>query len=124
MATENSLKALVGGRLIDGTGADPVENATILIDGEKIGQVGPADQVEIPAEAEIVDVAGKTVMPGLIDAHVHLLGIKSMNQVTWIVDEPHVRTIRAAMDAWRCLDAGFTTIRDAGGMLAIYVKRA
>ena len=124
MATENSLKALVGGRLIDGSGADPVENAIVLFQGDKIVQAGPADQIEVPAGAEIIDVAGKTVMPGLIDAHVHLLGIKSMSQVTWIVDEPHVRTIRAAMDAWRCLDAGFTTIRDAGGMLAIYVKRA
>jgi imidazolonepropionase-like amidohydrolase len=124
VATGNGLKALLGGRLIDGTGADPVENAVVLVKGDKIVQVGSAGQVEVPPGAEVVDVAGKTVIPGLIDAHVHLLGIKSMSQITWIVDEPHVRTIRAAMDAWRCLDAGFTTIRDAGGMLAIYVKRA
>ena len=116
--------ALTGGRLIDGTGADPIIDAVIIIDGGRIDQAGPAGQIEIPATAEVIDVAGKTVLPGLIDAHVHLFGITSMNQMTWVIDEPHVRTIRAAMDAWRCLDAGFTTVRDAGGMLAIYVKRA
>ena len=115
---------LAGGRLVDGTGAEPLADAVIVINGGKIDQVGPADQVDIPATAEVIDVAGKTVLPGLIDAHVHLFGITSMNQMTWVIDEPHVRTIRAAMDAWRCLDAGFTTVRDAGGMLAIYVKRA
>ena len=115
---------LAGGRLVDGTGAEPVADAVIVIDGGKIDQVGPAGQVDVPATAEVIDVAGKTILPGLIDAHVHLFGITSMNQMTWVIDEPHVRTIRASMDAWRCLDAGFTTVRDAGGMLAIYVKRA
>jgi imidazolonepropionase-like amidohydrolase len=116
--------ALVGGRLIDGTGADPVPDATVLIDGDKIQQAGPAGQVQVPVEAHRIDVVGKTIMPGLIDAHLHLLGIKSMNQMTWLIDAPHLRTIRAAIDAWRCLDAGFTTLRDAGGMMAIYVKQA
>jgi imidazolonepropionase-like amidohydrolase len=114
----------MGGRLIDGTGAEPIIDAVVIIDDDKIAQVGPAAQVGIPATVDVVDVAGRIVLPGLIDAHVHLFGITSLNQMTWVIDEPHVRTIRAAMDAWRCLDAGFTTVRDAGGMLAIYVKRA
>ena len=118
------LIALAGARLIDGTGNEPLANATIIIDGGRIVQAGPAAQVEVPATAEMIDIAGKTVLPGLIDAHVHLFGITSLNQMTWVIDEPYVRTIRAGMDAWRCLDAGFTTVRDAGGMLAIYVKRA
>ena len=115
---------LAGGRLIDGTGTEPVTNAAVIIEGGRIVQAGPANRVEVPATAEMIDIAGKTVLPGLIDAHVHLFGITSLNQMTWVIDEPQVRTIRAAMDAWRCLDAGFTTVRDAGGMLAIYVKRA
>jgi imidazolonepropionase-like amidohydrolase len=110
--------------LIDGTGTEPLASSIIIIDGGRIAEVGPADQVKIPATAKVIDIAGKTVLPGLIDAHIHLFGITSLNQMTWVIDEPHVRTIRAAMDAWRCLDAGFTTVRDAGGMLAIYVKRA
>jgi imidazolonepropionase-like amidohydrolase len=123
-AKETRPIALVGGRLIDGTGADPLVDSVVVIDGDKIHQAGPADQVKVPREADVIDIAGKTVLPGLIDAHVHLFGITSMNQMTWVIDEPHVRTVRAAIDAWRCLDAGFTTVRDAGGMLAIYVKRA
>ena len=115
---------LTGGRLIDGTGNEPLARATIIIDGGRIVHAGPADQVEVPATAEMIDIAGKTVLPGLIDAHVHLFGITSLNQMTWVIDEPYVRTIRAGMDAWRCVNAGFTTVRDAGGMLAIYVKRA
>lgn len=124
--SENKLRliALIDGLLIDGTGAEPVTSATIVIDGGRIAQVGLTEQVEVPVTAEKIDVAGKTILPGLIDAHVHLFGITSLNQMTWVIDEPQVRTIRAAMDAWRCLDAGFTTVRDAGGMLAIYVKRA
>ena len=115
---------LTGGRLIDGTGAEPVIDTVIVIEDGKVDQVGPVHEVDIPEKAKTVDVAGKTILPGLIDAHIHLFGITSLNQMTWVIDEPHVRTIRAAMDAWRCLDAGFTTVRDAGGMLAIYVKRA
>jgi len=122
--TGAQLRALVGGRLIDGTGAVPVANAVVLMAGERIEEAGPASRVKVPAGAEVTDVAGKTVMPGLIDAHLHLIGITSMNQALIIVDEPYVRLIRAAKDAWRCLDAGFTTIRDAGGMQAVYVKRA
>ena len=124
MTANTSLKAFVGGNLIDGTGAKMLANSIVLIEGSKIKEVGPAGRVQVPIDAEMIDVAGKTVMPGLIDAHLHLFGIKSMSQITWVVDEPHVRVIRAAMDAWRCLDAGFTTIRDAGGMMAVYVKRA
>ncbi len=124
MATENGLKALVGGNMIDGTGADTLVNAVVLIEGDKIKHVGPADQVQVPAGAEVLDVAGKTVMPGLIDAHIHLAGIRSMNQITWVIDSSHQRAMRATLDAWKIVDAGFTTVRDAAGMLAIYLKRA
>ena len=124
MTEESRVVALKGGRVIDGTGADPVDDSLVLIAGRKIQAVGPAGQLSLPLGAKVIDVSGKTVMPGLIDAHLHLLGIKSMNQVTWIIDDPHVRVIRAAAGARRCLDAGFTTVRDAGGALALYVKRA
>ncbi len=119
-----SVVALVGGSVIDGTGATPIANGVVLIGGGRIQDVGPAGRVKVPASATVRDVAGKTVMPGLIDAHLHLFGIRSLNQVGIIVEEPHVRAIRAARDAWRCLDAEVTTIRDAGGMSALYTKRA
>jgi imidazolonepropionase-like amidohydrolase len=64
--------AYVGARLIDGTGAAPVEGATMLVRGGRIEAVGPAAQVEVPAGAARVDLDGKTVMPGIINAHGHI----------------------------------------------------
>jgi imidazolonepropionase-like amidohydrolase len=63
--------ALVGGRVIDGTGAPPAQQPwTVVIRGERIAAVGP--QLPIPKDAEVIDVSGKVVLPGLIDMHGHL----------------------------------------------------
>ncbi|MBN1319093.1 MAG: amidohydrolase family protein [Anaerolineales bacterium] len=121
--TEKTI-VLTGGQLIDGKGEKPLQNFAIRIEGSTIIAVGTRNQVMIPPDCQVIDVGDRTVMPGLIDAHVHLFGYTSMNQQTWVVEEPYVRVIRAAMDAGRLLDAGFTTIRDAGGLLAIYIKQA
>ena len=64
--------ALVGGRVIDGTGAPPIANATVLISNGRIERIGPAASLKVPSGATRVDVAGKTVIPGLINAHGHL----------------------------------------------------
>lgn len=60
-----------GARLVDGAGSPPVEDGRVVIVGDRIAAVGPRDRVEAPADAEIVDGAGRTVLPGLIDIHVH-----------------------------------------------------
>ncbi|MBI2180193.1 MAG: amidohydrolase family protein [Deltaproteobacteria bacterium] len=67
-------KALVlqGGKLIDGTGRPPVENAVIVIQNGRFQAVGRSGAVAIPAGAEVIDVKGKTVLPGFIDGHGHL----------------------------------------------------
>ncbi|MCI0409157.1 MAG: amidohydrolase family protein, partial [Acidobacteria bacterium] len=65
-----SVQAFVGARLIDGTGAAPVENAVILVRDGQIEAVGP--KVEVPAGAERIDLKGKTVIPGLINSHGHV----------------------------------------------------
>lgn len=64
--------ALTGARVIDGTGAAPIEQATIVIANGKIESVGPAASARIPAGATRVDMAGKTIVPGLVNAHGHL----------------------------------------------------
>lgn len=68
------LLALVGGRLVDGNGGVPIEDAAIVINGSIITAVGPVSTTQIPAGAKIVRVVGKTILPGLIDAHMHIGG--------------------------------------------------
>jgi arylsulfatase A-like enzyme/imidazolonepropionase-like amidohydrolase len=69
--SDEQITAIVGGRLIDGFGGEPVGNATILIRGDTILDAGSADKVSVPAGARRVDATGKSVMPGLIDSHFH-----------------------------------------------------
>ena len=70
----SSLVALKVGRLIDGTGADALENAVVITKDDQIEKVGPACEVQIPKDAEVIDASDKTVIPGLIDIHHHIGG--------------------------------------------------
>ncbi|MGD9925360.1 MAG: amidohydrolase family protein, partial [Pseudorhodoplanes sp.] len=64
--------AIVGGTLIDGHEGQPQSHAVVLVDGNRVAAVGTRDTLRVPPGTQIVDAAGMTVMPGLIDAHVHL----------------------------------------------------
>src|SRR5436190_2628330 len=66
------VKALVGVRVLDGTDRSPIDNATIVVRDGRIVAVGPAGRVSVPSGAERVSLAGKTVIPGLINAHGHV----------------------------------------------------
>ena len=63
--------AYVGATLVDGTGADPIEDAVVIVMGDRILEVGPKSEVSIPDYLPLVDVSGKWIVPGLIDAHIH-----------------------------------------------------
>ena len=64
--------AFVGARVIDGSGAAPIGNAIILVNGGRIEQIGPAASITVPAGATRIDVPGKIIIPGLVNAHGHL----------------------------------------------------
>ena len=64
--------ALRGARVIDGTGGAAIENATIIIRDGRIIAIGPSAGTPVPGDAEVVDYAGKTIIPGLISAHSHV----------------------------------------------------
>lgn len=66
--------ALSHATVIDGTGRAPMNDASILIDGQRIRQMGPASQVTVPAGAQVVDLRGKTIVPGIINLHAHIDG--------------------------------------------------
>jgi imidazolonepropionase-like amidohydrolase len=114
-------KVLKGGRLIDGTGAGPVA-ATIVLDGERIAAVTTGGGW--PEQAEIIDVSGMTVLPGLIDCHDHMAMHGYDLARRWGLDEPQsTRTLRTAKVLEQTLAAGYTAVRDAAGLDAGF-KRA
>lgn len=111
------MKALIGARLIDGTGAPAVNNATVLIDNERIAAVGPRAAVALPRDAEIIDVSGMTLMPGLIDCHDHLASKSYDLSSRWGLNEPtSLQHLRTAYVLAQTLAAGYTCVRDAGGL--------
>lgn len=71
-AQEAGAIAFTGARVFDGTGRAPIEQGTVVIRDGRIAAVGPAGDVSIPADAQRIDAAGKTIMPGLVNAHGHL----------------------------------------------------
>jgi len=100
------------GQFIDGTGADPLRNATIVIEGETIAAVNLRGG--IPRGADVIDASGMTVMPGMIDCHVHLLSTPRPLQERLLT--PHSLAIAEGLtNARTTLESGFTSVRDAGG---------
>ncbi len=115
---------LTGATLIDGTGADPIPNAAVLIDGDRIDAVAAADVLPAPSGADVIDLSGMTLLPGLIDCHDHF----AMNTYgliqNWGLDEPlSTRHLRTANVLRQTLTDGYTAVRDAGG-LDVGFKRA
>ena len=103
----------------------------VLVSDGRIKEVGPADRISVPVDAERIALPGKTLIPGLIDLHSHVL-LHPYNETTWddqvIKEQVEYRTLLAGKHAKDTLQAGFTTLRDLGTEGANYadvaVKRA
>jgi len=118
------MKILRGGTLIDGTGAGPLAGATVVVRDQRIEAVSTRAGDDWPAEAEIIDVSGMTILPGLIDCHDHLAMHGYDLARRWGIDEPQsTRALRTAKVLQDTLAAGYTAVRDAAG-LDIGFKRA
>jgi imidazolonepropionase-like amidohydrolase len=108
--------ALRAGRLIDGSGREPVSDAVVLIENGRISRVGPAHSVGVPAAAETLDFTSHTVLPGLIDCHVHLVFSAGTNPLADVLTgNDFAVLLRGAANARLALRAGVTTVRDLGG---------
>lgn len=104
-------------RVFTGTGGGARDDWVVLVRGDTIAALGPADSVAAPAGTTVIDLPGTTLLPGLIEAHSHLL-LHPYNETPWndqVLREPlALRVARATVQARATLMAGFTTVRDLG----------
>lgn len=104
------------GRLIDGTGAPPLADATIIVEDGKIAAVERVLPDPVPEGAEIIDATGQTVLPGMVDAHLHLCFSGGSDPLADILRETDEQLLlRAAANAQAALVSGVTAMRDCGG---------
>ena len=118
------------GRLLDPRTGNALAPAAVLIDGDKIKEVGSSSQLAVPADATIIDLGTATLLPGLIDSHTHLLldivvppqaemqrrlnPLFAPGQLLAIVESPAKRVLTAAQSAREDLESGITTVRNLG----------
>ena len=103
------------GKLFDGTGYSTLADRVIVVEGERIKSVGSSLEIPIPGGAEVLDLTGATVLPGLIDAHTHLgLRADRYDEINKFKDTPNHSAFAAVLHAKKTLEAGFTTVRDVG----------
>ena len=102
--------------LIDCTGKEPVDGAAVVVEGELIkdvirsGKVGP-----LKGRVDTIECKGRTLMPGLTDAHVHICAVEGNISEQHRLNPPSLIAAKALRRAEQCLAQGFTTVRDAGG---------
>lgn len=113
--------ALVGGMLLDGYEAGPIHHAAILIEGDRIVRVGRAAEITIPPDYRVIDTSGRTMMPGMIELHAHLIILGHGNYGTWFpwVARQKPGMLQAVMEtsAKQLLFAGVTSAVDLGAPL-------
>jgi imidazolonepropionase-like amidohydrolase len=108
------VKVIRAGRLIDGTGAAAQHNRALYVEDGQI--IGIESAGEAPADAEVIDLSDLSVIPGLIDCHVHLVFSRSVYALgDLLVEDDHQLLLRGVAAAREALGSGITTVRDLGG---------
>ena len=115
MNNQSKLIVLKNAVIIDGTGADPVTGGSVVIEGDRIKEILPGAPGTVPAEAEVKDCGGKFLLPGLIDAHVHICAFEADLSEMRRRHHPTMKVVRSLQILKETLDQGFTTARDLGG---------
>jgi len=130
VADGQKLVVVHAGQLFTGTSDALLSNQVIVIQGDRIAEVGPAGRVKIPTGAQEIDLGRATVLPGLIDGHAHMFKSQSLglSPRLFLENSSQYRTILAVVNVKTDLQAGFTTERDMMSVGAMYsdtdVRRA
>ena len=112
------VRVIKGSLLIDGNGGTPIRNPIVVLEGDRIKSIGTEEKHAVPADAPVVDCVGYTLMPGLMDLHIHTqmfncLTFHNYRVAMWEVT-PQLQQMYSLLHAQMCLDMGFTTLRDLG----------
>jgi imidazolonepropionase-like amidohydrolase len=111
--------------LIDGLGGEPQRDWAVVVEGERISWLGPSAHAPVFGEGLVVDGAGQTLLPGLINCHAHLCNDGAADLFGQVLnDSVSIATIRGVLNAKLALEAGITTIRDCGAASQIAIEIA
>lgn len=118
-------KILNGGTIIDGNG-NRIEDGVLVFNGDRIESIGKKNDIRVPEPARHYDLSGKFILPGLIDAHIHLDLHGMPDTIHESMVEDKLRAIRASIEMGNTVRSGFTTVRNAGSanFIDIAVKKA
>jgi imidazolonepropionase-like amidohydrolase len=115
---KGKITVIKGGLLIDGNGGKPVKNPIVVLEGKFIKDVGVRGKARIPPGAEVIDCSSYTLMPGLMDLHIHTLMFNCLTFHNYRVSQweitPELQQMYSLFHAQMCFDMGFTTLRDLG----------
>ncbi|WP_053956081.1 metal-dependent hydrolase family protein [Inediibacterium massiliense] len=100
--------AFIGGLLIDGNGEKPIKDSLVLIEDKRIQYAGP--MIDMDDEYKKIDITEKTIMPGLIDTHLHFSGNRTDDDTEWVLEPVIQKTIVAVAQAYEALEHGLTSV--------------
>ena len=112
------------GRLVDGTDSEPITDARLVVADGRVTAVGTQESVQMPDDADHHVYPAATVTPGLVDAHLHLSGARTMNPMDWATESTELGAARATADLRSLLSAGFTSVRDVGSGTGLALREA
>jgi len=113
---KSKVKVLKGGRLIDGRGGEVVKNPCVVIEGSRIKELGWGNIMKIPKKAEVIDMKNCTLMPGLMDIHLHTSAYNVLTfknyRYAQLETTPQLQMLYTLLHAQMCFEMGFTTLRN------------
>jgi len=110
------IRAIAADALLNPAAGQTTPDAIVVIEDGRVTKAGRRSDTQVPRDAEMIDASGLTLLPGLIDCHVHLTSLgEGLDFARELTTPPTLELMRAVRAAKRTLEAGFTTVRDAAG---------